>query len=117
MTLETKFKKHTLVVVAAIIEQINQHPVDAKTTLQYAVEASISRKMLQAAFRYITGVGVQEYRITQRMNFAKQLLQEGEKPIKEIAGICQFKSQRAFTTAFKKTFGMTPMKYQKQGSR
>ena len=114
MTLDTRFKKHTLVVVAAIIEKINQHPVEAKKTAQYAKEANISRKKFQAAFRHITGSGVQEYRLIKRMIFASQLLQEGQKPIKEIAIICQFKSQRAFTTAFKKSFGLTPLEYQKK---
>ena len=113
MYLETKFKKHTLEVVAAIIEQINQHPADVKTTNQYALETNINRKKLQAAFKHVTGVGLQEYRLIRRMNFARQLLQEGQKPIKEIAIICRFKSQRAFTTSFKNAFGVTPLEYQK----
>jgi len=114
MTLDTTFKKHTLVVVSAIIEKINQHPTEVKTTAEYAKEANISRKKLQAAFKHITGAGVQEYRLLKRMTFASQLLREGEKPIKEIALICQFSSQRAFTTAFKKSFGLTPLDFQKK---
>jgi len=113
MSLETrKFKKNMLVAVAAIIEHIDQHPLDQKTTLQYAREAGINRKRLQATFRHLTGIGVQEYRLGRRMSIAGQLLQAGEKSIKEIAIICHFKSQRAFSTAFKKAFSMTPLQYQ-----
>jgi AraC-like DNA-binding protein len=112
MTLDTKFKKHTLVVVAGIIEQINQHPMDTKTTTDYAEAANINRKKFQAVFRYLTGTGVQEYKHIQRMRLACQLLREEDKPIKEIAIICGYKSQRAFTTAFKNAFGMTPLEYQ-----
>jgi AraC-like DNA-binding protein len=112
MTLDTKFKKHLLVVVAAIIEKINQHPMDAKTTEEYAADANINRKRFQAAFRHLTGAGVQEYKNSQRMRLACQLLREEDKPIKEIATICGFKSQRAFTTSFKNAFGLTPLQYQ-----
>ena len=112
MTLDTKFKKQLLVVVAAIIEKINQQPMDAKTTNEYAAEVFINRKKFQSAFRYLTGTGVQEYKNSQRMRIACQLLREEDKPIKEIAIICGFKSQRAFTTAFKNAFGMTPLEYQ-----
>jgi AraC-like DNA-binding protein len=100
-------------VVAAIIEQIDQHPMEAKTTTEYAKEASLNRKRFQAAFKYLTGTGVQEYRLNRRMLVASQHLQEDQKSIKEIAALCNFKSQRAFTAAFKKAFNMTPKEYLK----
>ena len=116
MTLEIRFRKNTLVVVGGIIKQIDQHPNDTRTTSQYAKEAGMNRKRFQAAFKHLTGTGVQEYKNGLRMQIACQLLTEAEKPIKEIASICLFKSQRAFTTAFKKAFGMTPVEYQNKNS-
>lgn len=113
MSLEAKkFKKSILVATTAIIEQINLDPTDIKTTAQYALKAGISRKKLQATFRHLTGAGLQEYRLARRMDYASELLKAAEKPIKEIAIICQFKSQRAFTSAFKKVFDKTPKEYQ-----
>ena len=114
MTQERRFKKYVLVASAATKKYIENNPLEGKTTRQLALDARISRKQLQAAFREITGMKIQEYLLAQRMKQASLLLKEGMLPIKEIAIICRYKSQRAFTTAFKKAFGMTPLEYQHQ---
>jgi AraC-like DNA-binding protein len=116
MDRERRFKKYVLVASEATKAYIEENPLVDKTTSQFAEDVNINRKQLQAAFKELTGMGIQEYQLTQRMKKARQLLQAGNLPIKEIAITCRYKSQRAFTTAFKKTFGITPMEYQNQHS-
>ena len=111
-----RFKKYVWVASEATKVYIEENPLANKTTSQFAQDANINRKKLQAAFKELTGMGIQEYLLTQRMKQARQLLQDGKIPIKEIAITCNYKSQRSFTTAFKKAFGVTPMEYQNQPS-
>lgn len=107
-----RFKKHILIAVAATVTAIEKDPLDGKTTEEFAIIANINRKQLQAGFKAVTGMGPKQYRLQQRMLIALSMLKEGKAPIKEIALTCKFKSQRAFATAFKKRFKMTPSEFQ-----
>jgi AraC family transcriptional regulator len=109
---ERTFKRYVLVAFASTKEAIENNPFAGKTTSQFAIEANINRKQLQAAFRAFTGMGIQEYQLTQRMEQSRQLLKTGNSTIKAIAINCGYKSQRAFTTAFKRSFGLTPSEFQ-----
>ena len=114
MDSERRFKKHVLVASEATKAYIEKNPLADKTTNQFAMEANINRKLLQAAFKELTGMGIQEYQLAKRMQQARQFLQAGRIPIKEIAIICRYKTHRSFSTAFKKTVGITPLEYQNQ---
>jgi len=116
MIKERGFKKYVLAASTAIKESIDKNPLAVKTTNELAMEAMLSRKQLQAAFREVAGMGIQEYQLAQRLKHAALLLQAGNIPIKEIAATCRYKSQRAFTTAFKKAYGSTPLEYQNQST-
>lgn len=112
MDQERQFKRYVLVASEITKASIEENPLVNKTTRQFALEANINRKKLQAAFKDLTGMGIREYLLSQRMKRARQLLHAGTIPIKEIAIICRYKSQRAFTSAFKRSFGLTPTEYQ-----
>jgi AraC-like DNA-binding protein len=116
MDRERRFKKHVVVVAEATKAYIEKNPLTDKTTNQFAMEANISRKQLQAAFKELTGMGIQEYLLAKRMQHARKLLQTGITPIKEIASTCRYGTQRSFTTAFKKHIGLTPAEYRYQHS-
>lgn len=109
---EKRLKKYVLLAIAATVEQIEIKPLDDKPTLQLARDVNLNRKILQKGFRQVTGMGIKEFRIQKRMEVACQHLLQGEKYLKEIAFICRYKSQSAFSTAFKKTYGITPSKWQ-----
>lgn len=109
---ERRFKKYAQLASQATKTSIDENPFVIKTTSQYARDVKINRKLLQAAFKELTGVGIQEYQLMQRMERSRQLLKEGNCSIKEIAISCGYRSQRAFTTAFKRFFGITPTEYQ-----
>ena len=59
----------------------------------------------QPMFRYLTALRVQR---------AKELLQETQLPLYEIASRVGYESDLAFTKTFKKYTGTTPVRYRKQ---
>ena len=113
---DKRLKKYVLIAIAALLENIGNKPLDDATTSQLAREVNVNRKLLQEGFKEIVGMGIKEYRIMKRMEIAQQLLEEGVKSIKEIAVVCRYKSQSAFTTAFKKLYGLSPTEWQDQQS-
>jgi AraC-like DNA-binding protein len=111
---EKKLKKHTLIAIASVIAFIDNEPMNNKTTADFAAEYRINRKLLQQGFKAIKGMGIKEYHNLKRMEACKVMLKDGDFSVKQIAGICLYKSQRAFTNAFKKLYAITPTEYQHQ---
>ncbi len=49
-----------------------------------------------------------------RIEYAKQLLDSGECPLRELYGLCGFASKSVFYVAFNKILGITPLQYLSQ---
>jgi AraC-like DNA-binding protein len=114
MPSDKRTKSRVLIIIASIIEYIDEQPLNKKTTDQLADEYKISRKLLQQVFKNSKGIGIKEYQILKRMEVSKAMLEQGDKSVKQIALICLYKSHRAFSNAFKKRYNMTPSQYQDQ---
>ena len=67
----------------------------------------VSRNTLQDAFKQACGVGIREYKLKQRMEVARQLLEDG-RGIKEIAFTLRYTTIGAFSRAFKKYYSVPP---------
>lgn len=65
-------------------------------------------------FREFTGVGPHQYRIHLKLSRARDLLQDSDLSIKEIASLCGFDDDQYFCRYFKKVTGKTPTSYRKQ---
>lgn len=63
---------------------------------------------LKTGFKKQYGTGIFECLLEARMNKAKELLSDTEKPIKEIAALIGYDHLTSFITAFRKFFGFTP---------
>ena len=72
-----------------------------------AINYSISRNTLQDAFKQECGIGIREYKLKQRMEAARTLLEDG-KAVKEIAFTLKYGNISAFSRAFKKYYKRTP---------
>jgi AraC-like DNA-binding protein len=59
-------------------------------------------------FRQVFGSGVFETLLKARMQKARSLLLETDKPIKEVASLIGYERLTSFITAFRKHFGYTP---------
>ncbi len=94
-----------------------QNPAEKYTIDKLASEAGLNRHKLTYGFKQMTGYSIHQFLIKTRMENAIELLIKAEKPIKEIAGLNGYHNTQNFFTAFKKYFGLTPVKFQKDKKR
>ncbi|MGO3228927.1 MAG: helix-turn-helix domain-containing protein, partial [Oceanisphaera sp.] len=71
-------------------------------------------KQLNMAFKICTGVTVFEYLREERMKEARQLLQQTQTPIQDIAYEVGFTNSANFSSAFKERFGLSPRTFRQQ---
>lgn len=69
---------------------------------------------LKKGFKSLTGTTVYRYIQDLRMKKAIQLLREPNRTVQEIAEAVGYKYAQHFSTAFKKSYGMTPGKYRRK---
>lgn len=64
-------------------------------------------------FRATTGMTPHRYVLKRRLERARQLFEQVEFSIAEIAIMCGFSSQAHLTLAFRKEYGLTPTEYRR----
>jgi AraC-like DNA-binding protein len=112
MAKESRIKKNTRILIIAIQQEIDRNPIKNKKVASLVLGAGIDRKLLEAGFKQIFNVTIKKYQIMRRMEFSRQLLDEGRLSIKEIAYQCGYSSQNSFAKAFKKLYSQTPTDWQ-----
>ncbi|OQP59694.1 hypothetical protein A3860_36615 [Niastella vici] len=113
MTNEKKFRKHVIKAAGTYKTLLDDHCALGDKVAELSSLLGISRNVLQQAFKKQYGKGVRDYKLMTRMERGRQLLQEG-KDVKAIALALNYSKPRAFTTAFKKYFAITPTDFVKQ---
>lgn len=83
------------------------------TMRQVARMIGMNEHTLKAAFKQVFQIGIFEYMVRQKMEKAKALLLETEKPIKEIAVLSGYTKIQNFVAAFKRYFHVTPSSFRK----
>lgn len=87
----------------------------AQETLRLRMaQLGVSQGRLAALFRQEYGVTPQAYLQQRRIMLARQLLDESEESILEIAAACGYNSISSFYTAFRRETGLPPAHYRKQ---
>jgi len=85
-----------------------------KKKLPYLTVNSIAKKIgvsvshLSRVFREDSGYTLQEYLLSKKMEYSRELLLKEKRPIKEVASIMNFSSVSYFTQAYKRYFSDTP---------
>lgn len=69
---------------------------------------AINEFKLKNGFKKYFGVGIFEWLLDRKMQYAKELILTTNKPIKEISAMVGYPRTTNFITAFRRTFGMTP---------
>ncbi|HYM95315.1 MAG TPA: AraC family transcriptional regulator [Chitinophagaceae bacterium] len=92
----------------SLMRQMEENPSGDYTIASLAKTLQINRHKLQYGFKTLTRYSIHQFVIKTRMGHAKKLLAETEKPIKEIAILCGYKSHEKFSHAFKKYFSYSP---------
>ena len=93
------------------IMYIDQNYRDRLSADQLSVECNISKQKLQAGFQEMTGMTVHSYILKVRVEKAKQMLADTDKPVKSIAAAMGFKRPSHFIFTFKEFTSQTPCEY------
>jgi len=93
--------------------------IDAQPGIHYTIpylaeKAAMSESRLKRLFKIVFNTTLHAYLSQQRMQYAKELLKQNQKTIRQIARLTGFKTSSNFTRAFKKYTGLPPAKYRKQ---
>jgi AraC family transcriptional regulator, transcriptional activator of the genes for pyochelin and ferripyochelin receptors len=84
------------------------------TSRKIAQEVGMNEFKLKNFFKQVFGMGMFEFMVQVRMQKARVLLLDTDKPIKEIATLTGYTSMQNFQTAFRKYFNCTPASLRKQ---
>ncbi len=104
-------ENQTVINIEAVIEYIEEH-LDGKLELETVANAvHYSKFHLHRLFTDTVGMTIHDYVGRRQLTEAAKLLVFSDKPIIEIAFICGYESQQAFTTAFKSMYKMPPAEY------
>ena len=87
-----------------ILTDLKQH----FTIRQISEQVQLNEFKLKAGFKQLFGTGMFECLLRARMEKAKKLLIETDKPMKEIASLTGYEFLTSFITAFRKYFDYTP---------
>ncbi len=81
---------------------------------ELAFEAGTSVSVLYRKLRSLTGMTINEFVKTLRLNEAKKLLESGVYNVSDVATIVGFEDPKYFSKEFRKVFGKTPTEIKKQ---
>lgn len=88
---------------------INSHYMDDVTIAEISDNLGINRKYLARIFKEQCGVTMQAFLISKRLHEAKKLLKRGFN-VEESARMVGYSDQFSFSRAFKKQYGVSPIK-------
>lgn len=100
--------------VETVIDYIESH-LDGKLNLETVADAvHYSKYHLHRLFTAATGLTIHDYVQRRQLTEAAKLLVFSEKPVIEIAFICGYESQQAFSSAFKAMYKLPPAEYREK---
>jgi len=106
----------TIKSIEAVVDYIESH-LDEKLDLEtVAAAVHYSKFHLHRMFSDALGMTIHDYAVRRRLSEAAKLLVFSQKPIIEIACICGYESQQAFSAAFKSMYKIPPAEYRARKS-
>jgi len=100
-------------VVGQALAALHGEPGESWTVDRLARSAGVSRSVLAERFTETVGQPPMQYLALWRMQLASRLLAEGER-ISAVATCCGYRSEAAFSRAFKKLVGQAPASWRRQ---
>ena len=100
-------------VVHKISDYINIHYKEELNLERLSRIFSISESYLSRKFKKVSGVGINEYVTFVRIMNAERILRAEACSITEVAEKCGFNDSNYFSSVFKRTKGITPLKFSK----
>ncbi|MCI8416291.1 MAG: AraC family transcriptional regulator [Lachnospiraceae bacterium] len=96
---------------ANVSAYIRSHIREPLTVEKIAEEFHYSRTWLSTVYKAATGIGINEFLSSQRMDQAKSLLLEGQLTVAQISELLGFSSPQYFSRKFTQTVGCPPSQY------
>lgn len=107
-------KKKSVIDIEAVISYIENN-LDGKVELDTVARyVHYSKYYIHRMFTKTVGMTIHDYVVRRQLTEAAKLLVFSTKPIIEIAFICGYESQPAFTVAFKAMYKITPAEYRER---
>lgn len=100
--------------LAAAIRAIHARPAHNWTVVELAKAAALSRSAFFVRFRETVGIAPMAYLLTWRMALAKNLLLSKSMAVAEVAERVGYGSASAFSVAFSRYTGISPVKYERE---
>ena len=97
----------------AVVEYIEEHLDGSPSLEQMAATAHLSVYHFARQFRAATGLPPHQYVISRRVERAKQLLQEGDLSLAEVAAAAGFADQSKLSHTFKRVIGVSPRQFRR----
>jgi len=89
---------------------MHAHPESHWTVDRLATQAGMSRSGFSARFTEIIGTSVKQYLTEWRMNLARMKIMQSPTPLIELAEELGYTSEAAFSRAYKRVFGVPPLR-------
>lgn len=101
--------------IAKAIKVVEDHLRDSEFSVEVlASEMAMNRVSLWRKIQNLTGMGPGDFIKTIRLKRGKQLLEQTDKQVSEIAYEVGYNTVKRFTENFKQEYGATPSEYRKQ---
>ncbi|MBV7539165.1 transcriptional regulator FtrA [Duganella sp. sic0402] len=100
--------------LSRLMDWLRSHPAQAHTVASMAQRAAMSPRTLQRQFQQATGLGPVEWLIRERVAIVKDLLEEPEVPLAQIAERAGFGSEETLRHHFRRLTATTPGAYRKR---
>lgn len=97
--------------IGKALNLIHAQPEHSWTVAGLARAAASSRSSFAARFTALTGEPPMEYLTRWRMQLAARLLEQADARVSEVAVRVGYRSEAAFSRAFKRTFGVAPRQW------
>lgn len=95
--------------LAALAHEAASDPEHCPEVIDIANRLHVSSGRLLSAFRATYGISLRDHMNDTRMALARRLLAQTSTPLLEVAVACGYEHHSSFSTAYRRTFGETPM--------
>ena len=100
--------------VRQIMQHIMRNPGEKMTLKSISDQLKYSHFYLEHIFSELTGMSIREYLTEIRIREAEKLLMGSSFTVSEISEKCGYSNPAAFSTAFRKRRGISPIEYRKK---
>jgi AraC-like DNA-binding protein len=102
-----EYTRNELEAVAAYKKLLDLHRFVGDYGYEICRQYGINRNTLQALFKELHGITIRQYKLKVRMERGRDLLKKGMS-VKRVSILLRYTTPRAFVTAFRKQFGISP---------